>query len=231
MIDWHSHVLPNMDDGSSSVEESLTMLKSLFSQGVSAVVATPHFYANDDSVESFLERRDGSYARLSAVLTDEHPHIFCGAEVAYSPGIAKLKELKRLTVENTNLLLLEMPMARWTDATVNEIIEISATRAVTVVLAHIERYMTFQTKSALNKLLRNGILMQMNASCFSGFFGSRKAIGLLKSGVVHFIGSDCHNATTRAPHIDTAYCLIRKKLGEDFLRRMSDYGHFILEQV
>ena len=53
MIDWHNHLLPNMDDGSRSVEESLAMLRAQAAQGVTTVMATPHFYANDESVASF----------------------------------------------------------------------------------------------------------------------------------------------------------------------------------
>ena len=60
MIDFHTHILPRMDDGSRSVEESLEMLDSMRQQGVKTVFATPHFYANDESVDSFLERREAS---------------------------------------------------------------------------------------------------------------------------------------------------------------------------
>ena len=60
MIDWHSHILPKIDDGSRSLEETLELLKMLKSQGINTVIATPHFYADDESVESFLSRRQVS---------------------------------------------------------------------------------------------------------------------------------------------------------------------------
>ena len=75
MIDWHSHILPAMDDGSRDAEESRLMPELLKAQGIQTVVATPHFYANEESVETFLQRRHDSYERLlakgmpSAVLT------------------------------------------------------------------------------------------------------------------------------------------------------------------
>lgn len=230
MIDWHSHVLPNMDDGSHSLEESLEMLEELASQGITAVVATPHFYANDDSVDSFLERREKSYACLSEGLTEAHPCVICGAEVAYYPGVSKLRDLRRLTIGDTNFLLLEMPIARWSESVVREIIELAATRGVTVVLAHVERYLSLQKKSALDSLLRHGVLMQLNSSCFEGFFARRRALELMKYGAVRFIGSDCHNMTSRPPRIGTAYDHIRKKLGTSFISRLSDYGHHILQK-
>ena len=64
MIDWHSHILPEMDDGSKDVSESLLMLDSLRDQGIESVVATPHFYANDEPVETFLERQKASFDLL-----------------------------------------------------------------------------------------------------------------------------------------------------------------------
>ena len=153
----------------------------------------------------------------------------CGAEVAYYPGRARLKDLRRLTIGNTNLLLLEMPISRWSDATVNEIIELSAARGVSVVLAHVERCITLQSRAVVNRLIRNGILMQVNASFFAGFFTGRTALRLIRSGVVHFVGSDCHNMTSRPPRIGTAYELIRKKLGDSFISQMNRYGHRVLE--
>ena len=57
MIDWHNHVLPKMDDGSHSVAESIAMLQAQAEQGITTVIATPHFYANDESIATFLERR------------------------------------------------------------------------------------------------------------------------------------------------------------------------------
>lgn len=64
MIDFHSHILPGIDDGSASVEESLKLLEMLAEQGVKTVVATPHFYPDRTSVSDFLRRRDAAYQRL-----------------------------------------------------------------------------------------------------------------------------------------------------------------------
>ena len=69
MIDWHSHVLPALDDGSHSIAQSLEMLTMLKEQGVDTVIATPHFYANDESVEKFLERRERSARALKRTLS------------------------------------------------------------------------------------------------------------------------------------------------------------------
>ena len=141
MIDFHSHILPMLDDGSKSVDESLEMLRMLSEQGVKRVVATPHFYANDESVDDFLKRRAESFERLKGHLTDDLPEIMLGAEVRYYNGISRLDRLRKLTVENSRLLLLEMSTAKWTEYVVNELIELSNSGDLTVALAHIERYL------------------------------------------------------------------------------------------
>ena len=64
MTDFHSHILPGVDDGSKSIEETLKMLELLSDQGVRRVVATPHFYPNHHSVEEFLEKRNSAYEEI-----------------------------------------------------------------------------------------------------------------------------------------------------------------------
>ena len=64
IVDFHSHVLPGIDDGSRSVEESLVMLKRMQDQGIAAVVATPHFYASHHFPEEFLERRERAKLKI-----------------------------------------------------------------------------------------------------------------------------------------------------------------------
>lgn len=223
MTDFHSHILPKMDDGSRSVEESLEMLKALSEQGITRVVATPHFYANDESVSDFLSRRQASLERLKSSLSAETPEILTGAEVRYYDGISRLSELKSLCIQGTQLLLLEMPETRWTEYTVKELIDISSDGKVTLVLAHIERYLAYQKPEVFYWLLRNGILMQINASFINGFFSQRKAIKLLKNNEVHFLGSDCHNMTGRPPDIGRALDSVQKKLGKNFAESFDDY--------
>ncbi len=228
MIDWHSHILPAMDDGSRCIEESIEMLNLLVEQGVSCVIATPHFLANEESVESFLQRRRASYDTLMQAVNSNHPTVLCGAEVKYYAGISKMENLKALTIEGTNILLLEMPMIKWTEYTIKELIELSRMRGLTVVLAHIERYLSLQEKGTFERLSENGLLMQTNASFYVGFFNKHKALRLLEEGIVQFIGSDCHNLTSRAPNLTPAYELIEKKLGEHFVSQMNEFGHYAL---
>ena len=230
MIDWHSHVLPKMDDGSKSTEETLKLLSMLSAQGVDTVIATPHFYANDESVESFLTRRQESYQRLCEVLPEDAPRVLLGAEVSYYSGISHLEGLYRLCIEGTQLLLLEMPFEHWTEHTLREVKELAMRGRLTVILAHIERYMHMQNEKALSELLEYGVIMQVNSSFFNRITTKRKALKLLSSGVIQVIGSDTHNSTLRPPTLDTAYNTIEKKFGENLVREINEYGAFLLER-
>jgi len=228
VIDWHSHILPGVDDGSRDIDESLELLKMLKEQGIGTVVATPHFYANDESPDSFCERRNAAYNSLVEALPEGAPLIRLGAEVRYYPGIGRMSDLKKLCIEGTKLLLLEMPVSKWTEFTVRELIELAGSREITLVLAHIERYLSLQKPDVWRRLYESGILMQVNASFFTGFGTKHKAINYLSEGKIHFVGSDTHNTTSRPPIIDKAFEIISKKLGEDFLCRMNEYGHSVL---
>lgn len=225
MIDWHSHILPQMDDGSHNVEESISMLNALKTQGIDRVVATPHFNANRESVEDFLRRRGHSYEMLSASMSCDLPQVFCGAEVEYYPGIVRMQGLEQLAIEKTKLLLLEMPMSKWTEYTIKELIELANARGLRIVLAHIERYLAFQEKGILDRLCENGLLIQVNASFFEKIGSRHKAIKLLGSGKIHFVGSDCHNMTSRPPKIGSAYETIERKFGDNFVYQMNEYAY------
>ena len=228
MIDWHSHILPKVDDGSKSIEESIALLDMLEEQGVDTVVASSHFYPNDERVSSFLERRQAAYEKLCRYTADRSQKILLGAEVYYYPGICRMDKLSELRLENSKILLLEMPFAKWSDYTIGEVIEIASSRDFTVLIAHLDRYMEFQSVKVLENLIGNGVLMQANASFFDGYFKKRRALKMLNDGYIHVIGSDCHNLTSRPPQIGNAFDAIQKKFGEDFLRRMNHFGKRIL---
>ena len=228
MIDWHSHILPRMDDGSHDTAESVLLVNMQKSQGVETVIATPHFYANDETVDSFLDRRKNAFELLKTELPEGSPEILLGAEVRYYQGISRMDGLKALRIEGSKLLLLEMPMSSWTEYMIRELVDMSGSNNIKIVLAHIERYLNLQTKNTWSRILESGILMQSNASFFTSFSSKRKALTLLKEDNIRFIGSDCHNLTSRPPQIGKAFEIIKKKLGEDYISQMNEYGYSLL---
>ncbi len=229
MIDWHSHILPAMDDGSENTAESIELIKMLSQQGVNTVIATPHFYANDESVDSFLQRRETAKNELLSAFENCPLNIILGAEVKYYQGISHMENLEALSIQGTRLLLLEMPMCKWTEYTVKELENLSRTSGLTIILAHIERYISLQHSSVWDRLYESGFLMQVNASFFVEKAARRKALSLLKNGLVNFIGSDTHGISHRPPKIDEAFEVIEKKLGKATLERINEYGKSVLE--
>lgn len=208
MIDFHSHVLPGIDDGSKSVEESLRMLAASAGQGIAYMAATPHFYPSETSPEQFLDRRNHAAERLRAVWQPELPRLLLGAEVYYCDGISQAGEMEALRIEGTSLLLLEMPFQTWSDRMVAEIRALHNRPGCTVMLAHIERYLRYQKRTVWDKLLDAGVLMQSNASFFLRWSTKHKAVHMLDAGRIHLLGSDCHNMTERPPRLGEALALI-----------------------
>ncbi len=227
MIDVHCHVLPGIDDGSRSVEMSLEMLHELKRQGVHKVIATPHFYPMSDSPEHFLKARNEAYLKLKEHLDDDCPEMALGAEVMYFEGISRYEGLRDFRVSGTKMLLLEMPFMPWTSRAIDEVIRLSASSDLIIMLAHIERYFRYQKRNFWERSIwevfaENGILMQSNAEALLDKKTRRITIKNIKNGIVSFIGTDSHNMTSRAPNLEDAYLEIENALGSDYVEDLID---------
>ena len=114
MIDFHTHVLPGIDDGSRGTDMSMQMLETSYNYGIDVMVATPHFYIRHTDVEGFLRHRNDSYRALMHKAKSRNtpiPDIRLGAEVFYFTGISALEDLDKLCIEGTKYLLLENHLA------------------------------------------------------------------------------------------------------------------------
>lgn len=231
MIDFHTHVLPGMDDGSKDVDTSLEMLEISAGYGVDEVAATSHFYAEDNSLQKFLARRREAYESLAEAMEGRPglPRLRLGAEVYYFRGVSAIENLESLCLEGTNLLLLEMPFSPWTDRMLQEVEAIRQT-GLQPVAAHIERYMSIQSRKTMSRFFDLDVLIQCNASFFLSRKTARRALGMLKAGSIHFLGSDTHNLTTRSPNLGAALAIIEKKLGQGALDRLAANEEFFISE-
>lgn len=202
MIDFHTHILPGIDDGSRSIEESIVMLQAEAAAGISRVVFTPHYYASQNSPEEFLHRRRKSWNALMPYMDRDMPKVSFGAEVQYFEGICEVKEILDLRIVGTPYLLVEMPFRHWEERMLEDIVELNANLDTVVVLAHIERYLSNVSSQSLAYLRDNGVKIQMNVSMFSQWRSSRMAMSMLKAGEVHILGTDCHSMGHRRPNWD-----------------------------
>lgn len=232
MIDFHTHILPSIDDGSKSIEESLAMLRTLKAQCVDTVVLTPHYYADQESVCHFLSRREKAFAQLQEAVSREAelPSLKLGSEVAFFSGISMMKDLNKLEIEGTGYLLLEMPFETWSSLTIREVQRILINQGKMPIIAHIERYFKWQsTNRRMAELMDSGMIFQTNAEALSNSKTKRKIMHLIKDNRIQLLGSDCHNLTDRKPNIDFASSVIKRKLGEKTLERMERFAREILK--
>lgn len=230
LVDIHTHILPGVDDGSASVEESIRLLSELSKQGVTTVAATPHFYADRDDPGSFFGRRQKAYDLLKEK-TGSDITVLTGAEVCYYPGISQTKELRDFSIGGTGLLLLEMPFYDWTSSVINEVISISRVRRLQVVIAHIDRYLGTKSTKYIDELSRAGVMFQLNASSLADKRLRGASLKLIKKQIVSFVASDCHNMETRPPQLGEAYEVIENKLGSGYIEWLYDNSAEFFEGV
>lgn len=230
MLDLHTHILSRMDDGSQSADESLRMLRMEAEQGTTHLVLTPHFYPNREAPDSFLTRRQEALQRLTDAMQGHTnlPTLHVGAEVAYYDGISRSEAAEQLCIEGTGAMLLEMPFCEWTQRMIGEVYELRSQRRIQPILAHVERYLSFQSADVISDMCDRGVWMQVNASFFARWQTSRRALGMLDRREIHFIGSDCHNLSTRKPNMGDAMAKIEKKLGHDAQRHLRHMQEMLL---
>lgn len=231
ITDFHSHILPNIDDGSTSLEESIAMLRMEAEQGITHVVATPHFYANHDSPERFLARRDRAEAALRKEMTKHTglPILSVGAEVYYFKGISDSDALKALTIGNFSCILLEMPEYPWTDFMYREMKLIREKQDILPVIAHVDRYISpLRDHGIPNRLAQLPVAVQANASFFLRRYTASMALKMLCQDKIHLLGSDCHNLQHRPPNLGDAVERIRHRLGDDAIGQICRHEARIL---
>lgn len=232
MIDFHTHILPGIDDGSKDLKSSINMVNRCAEQGVEWIVATPHFYAHRDSIDRFLRRRQKAFELLEAELPKGSPKILAGAEVAYFPGISRAGRLEELTVEGTDIFLLEMPFSVWTRSEMKELEWLAESAEFRILLAHLERYLLIpENRKEIERILELPLTIQINAGSVLDWRRRGKVIKLLQKGRECVLGSDCHGMHHRPPNLLEGRAVIEKKLGTDFLNRIDKTGSALLQNT
>ena len=231
IIDFHSHILPGIDDGSHSVEESIALLREEAAQGITHVIATPHFYAQYDTPEHFLQKRAEAEALLREEMSKHTglPKLSVGAEVYYFNGISNSDAMLRLTIDQKRCILIEMPQAHWSDGMYQELEGLYSKQNLLPVIAHVDRYLgRFRTYGIPERLAELPVLVQANAEFFLSRATSAMALRILKKDQIHLLGSDCHNLSSRRPNLMEAVACIQKRLGEESLHSIRQWQQYAL---
>lgn len=208
LCDVHCHLLPGIDDGCKTAEESLDLMEESYWQGVTHIAATSHYYPKE-TVDRFLVRRVEAAKRLAEALLqsqwEDHPSVVLGAEVAYHNGLIYEPKLDRLCIGASNYLLLELPFAKWDTTVLRDVQMLRNTRGIIPIIAHLERFFAFEDKKTIQELLDMDVMIQMNAEYILNPKTQKRAKKLLQKGVVDLLGSDSHNMDTRMPNLGFAY--------------------------
>jgi len=231
VTDFHTHILPGIDDGSASVEESIAMLRAQAEQGITHVVATPHFYAQHDTPKNFLARRDEAEARLREEMAKHSglPTLSVGAEVYFFRGMSDSNILSQLTIDKKECILVEMIGSPWEEYAYRELEGIQVKQGLTPIIAHVDRYIgPFRQHRIPERLSQMPVIVQANSSFFLQKSTRRLAMRLLQQGDIHLLGSDCHNLTSRKPDLNAAVSLIRDQLGEGILAEIRMHERLVL---
>lgn len=224
VTDLHSHILPGIDDGSASPEESLAMLATAADQGISLVAATPHFDPRSDTPEAFLARRNRAASLLLEKMGEGMPKLLLGAEVRYFRGISESEALSLLTLEGGKALLLELPGTPWPEEIWQELAIFRERTGIIPIIAHLDRYIgPFRTRGIPERLASLPVLVQANSGFFLKKTTASLALRLLREDKIHLLGSDCHGIHSRKPDLGPALAKL-----QPWVDRILDYEKTIL---
>ncbi len=257
MIDLHAHILPRLDDGAKSLEESVEMCRISYEDGVRTIVATPHIlpgvYKNDRSTILAKTRElneairkfgvgNSEYevknldSRISRNSNAELPFVILpGADVHFSPNLFQLcHDGEILTVnDGGRYLMVEFDFMNVPYQGEEVLFQLIA-RGITPVITHPERnFEIAQAPKRYYEMIKMGCLGQVTAMSLTGGFGSDVkdvAERLLAHRLVHFIASDTHSVHRRPPLLSPAVREAEKMVGRDEARRMvTEYPRALLE--
>lgn len=231
LYDMHSHILPEMDDGAEDVAVSKKILNVLYSQGVSHICLTPHYYSHKESMDDFLKRREYCFSLLEPHIPKEI-EVCLGAEVYVTDIIMNNTSLKPVCYGNSNHILLEFPYnTTFEGSSYDFLIRLMNRYGVKPILAHIERYPALiGNPKLMQELSSYGIRFQTNAISYLDRGAFRKLKKLIKYGLVDFIGSDAHNLVRNSPDkFGEAIELINKKTSPNVVRAISHFSREVFE--
>ena len=224
MIDLHSHILTDTDDGASTFEESVALLYEAKKAGFSGIVCTPHY------MQQFYEK-DSTYVKnkIQDLLIDSKRigiHLYQGNAIYICDDICKFIEDRKVArINESRYLLVELPLTDTPVKNTMEIIDKLVHNEYIPIIAQIERYPYVQKSIVFAKeLLKRGALLQANYASIDGYYGvqaKKTMIKLLKNKMIQFLGSDAHKKRTVYSDMDKYLKALSKYLSEDDIHELS----------
>lgn len=226
MIDIHSHVIFDVDDGACDIGQSIEIIKEMISVGVTDLICTPHYRLK--MFETSKEKVETNFNVLSKKVAELNLNInlYLGREIYFNKSI--YKELELFKINNNKIILIEFSYTN--NPEIEEVLYNIKRLGFKVIIAHIERYEYLSFDDIVNLKSKN-VYIQINASTIVGRNGSKerkKAFKLIKAGVVDFIASDIHY--NRTNYLKEAYDIINKKFGKEMCEKLfNQNAKFLIE--
>lgn len=225
MIDMHSHILPSIDDGATSVDEAFKLIDEAKKVGFEAIVLTSHYI--EGYYEADIDKREVLLKSIEDNLQTKAKDVdlYLGNEIYISENMMNLLEgEKASTINNTSYVLFELPLNQEPMFLYNVIYEMMQNKLVPI-LAHPERYSFVQQNPELvYDLIQRGVLMQANYGSIIGQYGEKAQIivkKLLQNNMVHFLGSDVHRENTIYPKMPKILAELNKLISEDKIEELT----------
>lgn len=224
MIDIHSHIVFDVDDGPKTLEESLSLIEESYRQGVRIIVSTSHRRKGMFETPEDIIFENFSIVKHEAEKRFEHLQILYGGELYYTSDMLEKLKLKQIpTLNNTKFALIEFSMqTSWKD--IHTALSNVLMLGITPVVAHIERYNALENqKERVKEIINMGCYTQINSSHIlkQKLFNDKhkrfkkRARYFLEENLVHFVASDMHNLDVRPPFLAEAYKIICRDFGKE----------------
>ena len=231
IVDIHSHIIPKVDDGSKSFEESLEMLRLSEKSGTKTIIATPHYFYN--RFEEEYNSLEIILGELLEKVREENINIeiLLGQEIYFHKKVLSLIKGGIIkSINNSNYILAEASLSDYNKDILDLIYEIRIL-GFNIILAHPERYEYVQNDiTILNDFMKEGCLFQINSGSLSGVFGKKiqkTSFELVKNGYINFIGSDAHGMGRRNTDLSEGLSIL-KDLNEDYYNRVIKNGNLLI---
>ncbi len=230
-VDVHSHILHHLDDGPEHLETALKILEEEYRQNVETVILTPHYKDFDTPIDTFIDRRSRRVAEIEAAAKEKGiaiPKLRLGAEVFMACNLSEVEGIEKLAIEGTRYILVEMPYTGWNDWMFDSLYALSAKKNLTPIIAHVERYGNVDKKK-IEKLSSLDVYFQINADSLMERGYKQVALKMIRQNLIHFMGSDVHNLSSRSAKLEEGYHILSKKVSGEFAHYLNVNSHLLLD--
>ena len=218
-VDIHCHILPGVDDGSQTPEETKAMLQKAWDEGIQIMVATPHYHKQRGKNDIELIKKQLLLTRKLAKEVNPKMQICLGMEIYYGEDVPELlKEGRVVSIRKSRYILVEFSPGDEFQYILNAVRKLQMS-GHTVIIAHIERYNCLRKDISNVEYLREmGAYLQVNTGSITGSYGRsvKKFLReVLKAHLVQLVGTDAHGSERRTPKMQEAYKEVVKRCGEE----------------